>query len=105
MIAALFKIAEKFQYKYGSNMVETDLLPPPKSNDDDDDFYLDFRSNRIETICNFFPKLWAPEYDQEFKFYVRGAIQRGEEEIINKFGKIREAKQDIVLTLKRINVN
>lgn len=78
-----------------------DLLPP-KGLDEDELF--DWYDERNSKVIHHFPVLWDPKFNDEFAFYVRGAIQRGEEEI-RHHGKLREAGKDVVLTLTRSNVN
>lgn len=94
----LLRLAQKLQAKYANSRLEVDLLPPKEIVGDD---FFDFRIDRLQEVINFFPKLWAPEFQEEFAGYVKGALQRGEEQIKKEFKSIRHGKHDVVLTLKR----
>lgn len=59
---------------------------------------------RDEAVISSFPILWDQSYQPEFRDEVRNAINRGKEQI-KKRGKLRDAKLDVFLTLKRIKPN
>jgi hypothetical protein len=98
-VKTLIKLAKRLQIKYGSSRLEVPLFGDKGIFGDD---LIDYRYSKNQEIINFFPKLWAPEYQEQFASYVKGAIQRGEEEIRDRYDSIRHGKHDIVLTLKRV---
>lgn len=98
--SGLIKLAHFFEIKYATGRFEVDLIPPKEIEKGSDDYWM-YDLDKIQEVINFFPKLWAAQYQEEFSSYVKGAIQRGKEQIKKDFGKLSEAKHDVVLTLKR----
>lgn len=79
--------------------LELNLLPPPGFSSDD---YWDYVGDRDNEAILFFPALWEPVYDSEFRSYYYGTVQRGVEEI-QKSGKVSVSGKDVTLTLTRVN--